>query len=584
MSELSEKLEKLAQKGILRPELRVGVVSFVKSYIAHINLHNAGNPSGTHFEGGRYGIGEVGEFVLIEGQQSILLGRIIEVRLPEGERQTIIQGYAGSNELDAIGHIQLLGSVSMTDFHFTPGVDAYPRLGDRVYAAPHQLIALVPSLMTKKEDSDAPVQLELGAVGDAIESKVSITPEKLFGRHCAILGATGGGKSWTTARIIEECIKHKSKIILLDATGEYREFCGTKVMHCHLGEPLYKAKTSIACSIPPTSFDESDFLAIFQPSGKVQGPKLRDAIRSLRLAKLCPALADNGLIIKANKSKATINQKISEIDIGKKIDDPTQEFDVNLLTRQISEECVYHDAFIEKYEKDYNKWGPKNDGDYAYCNMLINRITSVIFSTAYKCVFAETANQTISNIIKRFIIGEECLLCICLSGIQHEYNAREIIVNAIGRHLLDVARKGDLAANPVVVVVDEAHNFLGRQIGSDDMQLRLDSFELIAKEGRKFGLNICLATQRPRDITEGVLSQMGTLIVHRLTNDRDREIVERACGELDLSASSFLPNLQPGEAAIIGVDFPFPLAVQITKPTYRPLSDGPNYQKHWKAE
>ena len=178
------------------------------------------------------------------------------------------------NELDAIGHIQLLGSISMTDFHFTPGVDTYPRLGDRVYAAPHQLIALIPYLMTKKEDGDTPVQLELGTVGDAIESKVRITPEKLFGRHCAILGATGGGKGWTTARIIEECIKHKGKIILLDATGEYGEFSGAEVTQCHLGEPVHKAEISIACSLPPTSFEESDFLALFQPSGKVQGPKI----------------------------------------------------------------------------------------------------------------------------------------------------------------------------------------------------------------------------------------------------------------------------------------------------------------------
>jgi DNA helicase HerA-like ATPase len=54
---------------------------------------------------------------------------------------------------------------------------------------------------------------------------------------------------------------------------------------------------------------------------------------------------------------------------------------------------------------------------------------------------------------------------------------------------------------------------------------------------------------------------MGTLIVHRLTNDRDREVVERACGEIDRSASAFLPNLKSGEAAIIGVDFPIPLTV-----------------------
>jgi DNA helicase HerA-like ATPase len=147
-----------------------------------------------------------------------------------------------------------------------------------------------------------------------------------------------------------------------------------------------------------------------------------------------------------------------------------------------------------------------------------------------------------------------------------------------------MARSGKFADSPIVVVVDEAHNFLGRQIGGEDAMTQLDAFELIAKEGRKFGLSICLSTQRPRDITEGVLSQMGTLVVHRLTNDRDREVVERACGEIDRSASSFLPNLRPGEAAIIGADFPIPLTIQIFPPSFPPLSDGPNYQHHWANE
>lgn len=77
---------------------------------------------------------------------------------------------------------------------------------------------------------------------------------------------------------------------------------------------------------------------------------------------------------------------------------------------------------------------------------------------------------------------------------------------------------------------------------------------------------------------------MGTLIVHRLTNDRDREVVERACGEIDRSTSTFLPNLKPGEAAIIGVDFPIPLTIQINIPTVKPLSDGPNFQDYWSIK
>lgn len=77
---------------------------------------------------------------------------------------------------------------------------------------------------------------------------------------------------------------------------------------------------------------------------------------------------------------------------------------------------------------------------------------------------------------------------------------------------------------------------------------------------------------------------MGTLIVHRLTNDRDREVVEHACGEIDRAASAVLPNLRPGEAAIIGTDFPIPLTIQIHEPATKPRSDGPEYQEHWGAK
>ena len=74
---------------------------------------------------------------------------------------------------------------------------------------------------------------------------------------------------------------------------------------------------------------------------------------------------------------------------------------------------------------------------------------------------------------------------------------------------------------------------------------------------------------------------MGTLIVHRLTNDKDREVVEKASGDIDKSAAAFLPTLMPGQAAIIGVDFPIPLTVQIHKPSNEPDSKGPNYQDLW---
>lgn len=572
MSTLS--IDETFPNGLLRPELFLGVASSITARTVGVNLSEAGNPSGSHFAGGRYGRGEVGEFVLIEGQQSLLLGRIAEIRLRESERRSIRRDFAGSSDLDALGQIQLLGCVAMDDLRVTSGVDAYPRLGDRIYAAPHRFIALLPHLMEHASDDRESVVLNLGAIDVAQESLVTVKPERLFGRHCAILGATGSGKSWTTARIIEECIQYQAKLILIDATGEYRGFSDESVTHCHLGDVVQPARNSVSSVLPPMSFSESDFVAMFEPSGKVQGPKLRAAIQSLRLAELEPSIASDGLIIKANKEKGPFNEAMSRQ--AAQVNDPKQQFNVHLLPRQIVNECV----------QDYGdpRWKGQNDAEIGYCASLLTRINAILSSPVLQCVFGANDKPSLTTQIDELVDATKKLLRLDLSGISYEYYAREIIANVIGRYLLNKARTGAFQNRPTVILVDEAHNFLGRQLGAEDYAARLDAFELIAKEGRKYGLNICLASQRPRDITEGVLSQMGTLIVHRLTNDRDREVVERACGEIDRAASAFLPNLRPGEAAIIGTDFPIPLTIQIHEPGTKPKSDGPKYQEHWAVK
>ena len=579
----SSTIEEAFPRGLLRPELFIEVLSSVAAQAVRFNLNDAGSPSGAHFLGGRYGKGEVGEFVLIEGQINLLLGRVVEIHLPESQRRSVDASHSKVTELDAVGTIQLLGTAAMDSLRVTAGVESYPRLGDRVYAAPHKFVADLPSLMQPEGSPESKVLLRLGSIGAALESAVSIRPEKLFGRHCAILGTTGGGKSWTTARIIEECLKHKTKIILLDATGEYRGFSGPFESHFHLGRPVNVANTSQGRSLPPTCFVESDFIALFEPAGKVQGPKLRAAIRSLRLAKLVPGIASNGVIKKIDQLKAPVIAAEQQVGVAPMLDDPRQEFDVSRLIAQIEQECVYPDGFgSARGSKDTTKWGG-DSGEVSYCLSLMSRISAVLTSPAFACVF-NSLDPDLTSAIDDFVTNDKRLLRLCLSGVAYEFKARDIVANAIGRYLLNIARAGAFASSPVVVIVDEAHNFLGRHIGGEDSVARLDAFELIAKEGRKYGLNICLATQRPRDITEGVLSQMGTLVVHRLTNERDREVVERACGEIDRSASSFLPSLKPGEAAIIGADFPIPLTIQIFPPEVQPKSDGPNYQMHWQLE
>ena len=574
--------ERLCSSGLLWPDLHLGVVVSVSAQSVSLNLSNAGDTSGAYLSATRYGRGEVGELVLIEGQQRILLGRMMEVRLPERDRGEVTQDYAGSRGLDAIGYLQLLGSIRPHDLKIEAGVDTFPRLGDRAYSAPAELVSLLPELTSRKPGTEDRVLLQLGTSSSDGEHPVQVTPDVLFGRHCAILGATGGGKSWTTARLLEECLRHKSKVILLDATGEYRDLVDPHSRHIHLGNPRLKNATSSSVCLPAENFSESDFIALFEPSGKVQGPKLREALRSLRLVKLAPHSFPNGFIEKINQSKAIYLAALSVGTNADKVDDPRQPFDVRYLPEQLEQECVYPDGFRQlRGSKDPTKWGG-DSGEFSFCMPLTTRIRAVTSSSSLRCVF-DTGETTISVLdeIEAFLHGSSRLLRIDLSDVGFEFYAREIVANAIGRQILDFARKGLFYNKPAVVFVDEAHNFLGKRVGSDEFASRLDAFELVAKEGRKYGLNICLATQRPRDITEGVLSQMGTLIVHRLTNDRDREVVERACGEIDRSSAAFLPSLKQGEAALIGVDFPIPLTIRISPPTAKPASNGANFQSNW---
>lgn len=554
--------------GVIKPELLFGKVNAVTANSVNFEYINLQHQA-TYFHGKRYGKGEVGEFILIESQVNLILGRIVEIKKDDLDK----------SNLNIAGRIQLLGTIQMDSLHVTAGVEYYPNINDLIYSAPHELIAQLPKRMNKGIPK---VQLNIGFIDVDQGCDITVTPEKLFGRHLGILGSTGGGKSYTTAKILEECRKFNSKIIILDPTGEYKDFIGADIDNVHLSNPIQTANGSCSVSLPAECFQETDFIALFEPSGKVQGPKFREAIRSLRLAKIIEQSDNNdehinkierGIYLKIGKYEQSWTQSIRYIGGTELLENPQSPFDPSKLCLQIKQECI-HPA------NNNGVWN-HDPANFSYCLSLISRINGITTSKTFDFVFKQKNLPSLVQKIDDFYNSDKKILRIDLSDVGFEFRAREIVANVIGRYLLNQARLRKFSDKPVVVFLDEAHNFIGKTIGNEDTVAKLDSFELIAKEGRKFGLNICLATQRPRDITEGVLSQLGTLIVHRLTNDRDREIIERACGEIDKVASDFLPSLQPGEAVLIGNDFPIPLTINVHTPSITPNSAGADFQNKW---
>src|SRR6185503_5973027 len=136
-------------------------------------------------------------------------------------------------------------------------------------------------------------------------------------------------------------------------------------------------------------------------------------------------------------------------------------------------------------------------------------------SKELECLF-QTNGTSLVDEIDSFLSDETLSVAlVSFRDVRFEHNTREVLLNIIGRHLLGLARSGRFKVRPLIVFLDEAHQFLGRIVGDEYGSVRLDSFGLIAKEGRKYGLTCVLATQRPRDIPQDVLSQLGTLLVHR---------------------------------------------------------------------
>ncbi|MBL9117137.1 MAG: ATP-binding protein [Verrucomicrobiaceae bacterium] len=568
------------------PARLLGAICEVSPGTVKVTAPASAVPGGKSFFGQSLGTGQVGEFVVIQSGLSGILGRVTRVALAEKERLSVEPSLAQPDNLHPTALVQMLATLDIGRQVVVRGIATCPGLGDKVFSAPPSLLRWVAGNATGSDASDD-LNLDLGWVANEQGVRVNAKPERLFGRHCAILGTTGGGKSFSLARLVEQCATHRCKVIVIDAVGEYR-FDEAHTMRLALGrtDKAREQGNFTLVSMPYRFLTIPDLFALFQPSGKVQGPMLRRAIGSQKLRAaiendfgddLSSFIDSRGVVVKTGRLIAEFDAASAKYATA--LQSLEADFDVFALGDQILAECIFTP---DKYKPD--KFGIE-DGNVTYCTALIHRINGIIHAPELACVFKPGTHPPLTTKLVEFFApqNQQRVLHLSLRDLAFDFNAREVVANAIGRWLLRQARedKFRIEYGPVVVFLDEAHHFLNKSMGDEDSKVQLDAFELIAKEGRKYWLTLCLATQQPRDIPSGVLSQMGTLLVHRLINDRDREVVERACGEIDRSAAAFLPTLGPGEAALIGVDFSIPLTVQMDKPRNEPKSQGPNYQEAW---
>jgi len=157
-----------------------------------------------------------------------------------------------------------------------------------------------------------------------------------------------------------------------------------------------------------------------------------------------------------------------------------------------------------------------------------------------------------------------------------------IIFEALQRY-----RKLNQIALPTVLVMEEAHTFIKRYKedveNQDAASVCCQVFERIAREGRKFGLGLVLSSQRPSELSPTVLSQCNTYLLHRISNDRDQELVHRLVPDNLKGLLRELPSLPSQHAILLGWASELPILVKMNDlpKSQQPHSDDPDFWEVW---
>lgn len=537
----------------------LGYVNGVQPQYLSIHFPSAKLLRKFRWQGDNYTGAEVNKYVLIESDAFGYLARIVELHLPDSERKELNENAVQNSESDfhPSGRAEILLSFNIrTPENFGKSISNYPGIGSKVYSCSEKLVSLYVSRMgVDAADEMAPRFALARILASNVECMISAN--SLFSRHCAVLGTTGGGKSWTLARLMEEYARvTSSKLVLIDATGEYGLWKDeTKLKSVTFGKDAF---------ISPAVLTNSEFCYFLKESSPNTVATLCNALDSLRIKALCGERFDG-------KKEGCDVRSIEKLLFESYPRIFKQEFDLRELPEQIRRECVKEQS--GRYVSDSFK--------LSYCSHLISRVNLLVNSESYKKVLGIGDCQALTNVyqvIDEFVVSGDnsSILRMDFSQISFDFNLREVVVDLIASHMLSLARKGTFKEVPVVLCIDEAHQFLNKSsIADNGERLFMNGVSNIAKEGRKYGLFLCLSTQMPRDIPVDILSQMGTFIVHRLTNDADKRAVESSCSFASKSLLAYMPVLGAGEAILCGAEFSMPLLMSIIPPENKPDSNTP---------
>jgi DNA helicase HerA-like ATPase len=554
-----------------------------------------------------------------------------------------------------------------TIYKLERGVYSFPSIGDTVVLPKdEQLKSIV-------ENDDNQAWVKIGKAPIAGNAIVKINPNKLFGRHIAVLGNTGSGKSCSAAGLIRWSLEEADKVkkeetlnarfLIFDPNGEYANSfndLNVPVKRFKIDITKEEANTFNQLRIPAWFWNSYEWSSFTFATSRTQRPILRRALRELKSGvKINPADCSaavrsyfsscaTSLRSDINAGVTAFKEKPGRSEFGKKIQSYSNEaafyetkaagslkMGLNTLASTLQaiatkrfktfvkdgETIEYYEAFevseatsaldavkmlLDSLGGISVNLGPNEDmpvdfhidllpdhleviaeeqGVLQFLDFLIMRIRTLLSDLRMKDTIGNDPSITLEEWLNSYLSGISIIdLSLIPSDIIH------IVVASISRitfEALQRYRRMNGAVLPTVIMLEEAHNFIKKYSPFNDeinpLEICSQTFEKIAKEGRKFGMSLLISSQRPSELSDTVLSQCNTFLLHRLVNDRDQDLVKRLVPDNIGGLLSELPMLPTRKAILLGWASPIPILVEINdlEKKYRPRSDDPDFWEVW---
>lgn len=560
----------------------LGVVSAVTGATLTIKLAESLDSGLAVINGRTYRVAQVGSFVRIPQGYQDLFGIVCEVGA------TAAPNVSGAEALDSGRWMKVQLAGEAIGGVFERGLSQHPNINDSVH--------LVTELDLRRiYGSGGDDQVVIGSLASAENVTVRLSLDALVTRHSAILGSTGAGKSTAVASLLRSIVRKgepkgspAARILMLDIHGEYTKALGdlSKVFSAtpDMGEePLF---------VPYWALEARELLD-FTVGGLSDAHEIAftDKIFELK-AKSLAAHPRSGLDPKSLTVDSPVPFSLKQlwyelIDFetvtfkGPQRDVPAleQAGDAENLTAPRYEPHAMGSAgpFMNAAAK-----GIRRSLNLLRSRLLDRRYDFALHPGEWEPTLDGNVQSDLDKLLQGWLGHDRQITILDLSGVPSAVLTRLIgsILRVVYEALFWSREKSEGGVQrPLLVVMEEAHRYLGADAGTDAVEV----VKRIAKEGRKYGVGAMVVSQRPAEVDETVLSQCGTVIALRLSNPVDRSRVKGTLPDNLAGLMDLLPVLRTGEAIIFGEAARLPVRCRIMLPSveHLPRSSDPEVTRAW---